>query len=174
MRNSIVFWSSLGIVALGVWKLIQPSVAGYTGDRVAYWSDIIGGALVIAFGLISALVPGPGATLWRTIRKGDPTLAIMAIGLYGLIASFADYYDDIGRVETFAVMALSMGLLVLGLLVTRSRLTEYLRERRPRGGRSSARRTRGRTTPDDSAPRGRVAAATAASGRSSRRRLDLK
>ena len=44
---------------------------------------------------------------------------VVAIGLYGVIASFVDYYDDIGRVETFAVMSLSMGLLVLGLLVTR-------------------------------------------------------
>ena len=131
MRTSIVFWGSIGLIALGVWKLFQPAVAGYQADRVAYWSDIVGGALVIALALWSALAPGPGKTLWSTLRKAAPTLAIVAIGLYGLIAAFADYYDDIGRVETFAVMALSMGLLVLGLLVTRSRLTEFLREQAP-------------------------------------------
>ncbi len=131
MRYPIVFWSSLGIVVLGVWKVIQPYVAGYTGDRAAFWSDIIGGALVIAFGLISALVPGPGATLWRTIRRAIPSLAVMTIGLYGTVAAFADYYDDIGRVETFSIMALSMGLVVLGLFVTRSRLTEYLQDSAP-------------------------------------------
>ena len=131
MRTSIVFWGSIGLIALGVWKLFQPAVAGYDANGVAYWSDIVGGALVIAFGLWSALAPGPGKTLWSSLRKAAPTIAIVAIGLYGVIASFADYYDDIGRVETFAVMALSMGLLVLGLLVTRSRLTEYLREEAP-------------------------------------------
>ena len=131
MRTSIVFWGSLGLMALGVWKLFQPSVAGYHADGVAYWSDIVGGALVIALALWSALAPGPGKTLWSTLRKAIPTLAVVAIGLYGVIASFVDYYDDIGRVETFAVMSLSMGLLVLGLLVTRSRLTEYLRETAP-------------------------------------------
>lgn len=131
MRYPIVFWTSLGMVALGVWKLFQPYVSGYTGDRVAFWSDIIGGALVIAFGVVSALVPGPGATLWGTLRRAIPSLAVLTIGLYGTVAAFADYYDDIGRVETFSIMALSMGLVVLGLLVTRSRLTEYLQVSAP-------------------------------------------
>jgi peptidoglycan/LPS O-acetylase OafA/YrhL len=131
MRTSIVFWGSLALAGLGVWKIIEPSAAGYTGDSVAYWSDIVGGALVIVLGLWSAIDRGPGTTYGGTLRKAAPTLGIVAIGIYGVVVSFADYYDDIGRIDTFYVMALSMALLVLGLLITRSRLTEFLRESAP-------------------------------------------
>jgi hypothetical protein len=122
IKNAYVFWGSLGLVALGVWRIILPYAAGYTSHTFALYNDIVCGVIVVVLGLWSAVDNGPGQGLWPTLRKAAPTIGAVGVGLYTVIICFSVLYQSIGRFNTFYEMAVGMAVLVLGLYLTASRL----------------------------------------------------
>ncbi|HMK92555.1 MAG TPA: SPW repeat protein [Thermoleophilia bacterium] len=121
IKNHYIFWGGLGLVALGVWRIIMPYAAGYSSHTFALWNDIVCGALIIAFGLWATVDNGSTERYWSTMRKSIPTLGAVAIGVYTLVICFSVLYTSIGRFNTFYEMAVAMATLVLGLFLTRSR-----------------------------------------------------
>jgi peptidoglycan/LPS O-acetylase OafA/YrhL len=122
MKHLYVFLGSLGLIAIGVWMIIQPYAAHFTSDRLALWSSIIGGGLVVALGAWSAFDRRASDQPWQALRYAASTLGIIGVGVYTVIAVFAAMYESIGRFNAFYVMMVGMALIILGLSVFASRM----------------------------------------------------
>ncbi len=77
----------------------------------------MGGALIVALGIWSAIDRSAPDRLWGTIRHGIPTIGIIAVAVYTQVVVFALLYQEVGRFDAVYIMAVGMATLIVGLSV---------------------------------------------------------
>ena len=123
MKLVYVFAASVAVMALGVVQILSPSVLHYSSQSFAHWNAVIAGGLMIVLGAWSAIVRPAPRGLRRTLLAGAPTLGLIALSLYLVVACAALLYGRIGRFHTFWELLLAMGVLELALTIEHSRVS---------------------------------------------------
>ena len=124
MKLLYVFCGSVVLIALGVLQVAMPAMLSFASEETfARLNAYTAGGILIALGVVSAIVRPADERLRQTLMLGSATLGIVALSVYLLAACFALLYTRIGRINTFWEMFLAIAVLIIALSVEHSRLS---------------------------------------------------